>query len=193
VADITDLTGTHVDVVFLGTCTNGRHEDLVRAAALLKGRRIAEGTRMIITPASSREMAKAASDGTLTTLIEAGALITSPGCGMCMGRHNGTLGDGDVCLSTANRNFKGRMGAPHLADIPGFPVSSRRYRPPRMHHRPTRTLGEKTMSKVWKFGADVDTDQIVPGRYAPYMRPDADVADAAFIEAGRILLKLPTR
>jgi methanogen homoaconitase large subunit len=67
---------------------------------------------MIVTPASSREMSKAASDGTLSTLIEAGALITSPGCGMCMGRHNGTLGDGDVCLSTANRNFKGRMGAP---------------------------------------------------------------------------------
>ncbi len=112
VTDITDLKGTHVDVVFLGTCTNGRHEDMVRAAGLLKGRRIADGTRMIITPASSREMAKAASDGTLTTLIEAGALVTSPGCGMCMGRHNGTLGDGDVCLSTANRNFKGRMGAP---------------------------------------------------------------------------------
>lgn len=112
VTDIQDVTGTHVDVVFLGTCTNGRHEDLAEAASLLKGKRIAPGIRMIVTPASSREMSKAASDGTLSTLIEAGALITSPGCGMCMGRHNGTLGDGDVCLSTANRNFKGRMGAP---------------------------------------------------------------------------------
>lgn len=112
VTDITDLTGTKVDVVFLGTCTNGRHIDLVQAANILRGKRVAEGVRMIVTPASSREMAKAASDGSLTTLIEAGALITSPGCGMCMGRHNGTLGDGDVCLSTANRNFKGRMGAP---------------------------------------------------------------------------------
>ncbi len=112
VVDIPEIAGTHVDVVFLGTCTNGRHEDLVQAAALMKGKKIAKDVRMIVTPASSREMAKAASDGTLTTLIEAGAVITSPGCGMCMGRHNGTLGDGDVCLSTANRNFKGRMGAP---------------------------------------------------------------------------------
>lgn len=112
VTDITDLSGTKVDVVFLGTCTNGRHIDLVQAANILRGKRVAESVRMIVTPASSREMAKAASDGSLTTLIEAGALITSPGCGMCMGRHNGTLGDGDVCLSTANRNFKGRMGAP---------------------------------------------------------------------------------
>jgi methanogen homoaconitase large subunit len=79
---------------------------------LLKGKQVAQGVRLIVTPASSREMAKAAADGTLTTLIEAGAVVTSPGCGMCMGRHNGTLGDGDVCLSTANRNFKGRMGAP---------------------------------------------------------------------------------
>lgn len=112
VADITDLSGTKVDVIFLGTCTNGRHVDLVQAANIMRGKRVADGVRMIITPASSIEMARAASDGSLTALIEAGALITSPGCGMCMGRHNGTLGDGDVCLSTANRNFKGRMGAP---------------------------------------------------------------------------------
>ncbi len=112
VSDISEVAGTRVDVVFLGTCTNGRHEDLVQAAEVLKGRHVSQGVRMIVTPASSQEMAKAAADGSLTTLIEAGAIITSPGCGMCMGRHNGTLGDGDVCLSTANRNFKGRMGAP---------------------------------------------------------------------------------
>jgi methanogen homoaconitase large subunit len=112
VLDISEVSGTHVDVVFLGTCTNGRTEDIVQAAALLKGKRVAPGVRMIVTPASNQEMIKSISDGSLATLIEAGALITSPGCGMCMGRHNGTLGDGDVCLSTANRNFKGRMGAP---------------------------------------------------------------------------------
>jgi methanogen homoaconitase large subunit len=112
VSDISDVVGTRVDVVFLGTCTNGRHEDLFQAAEVLKGRHVAQGVRMIVTPASNQEMVKAAADGSLTTLIEAGAVITSPGCGMCMGRHNGTLGDGDICLSTANRNFKGRMGAP---------------------------------------------------------------------------------
>jgi methanogen homoaconitase large subunit len=112
VSDLSELAGTPVNVVFLGTCTNGRYEDMHQAAAILKGKRIADGVRMIVTPASSREMARASADGTITTLVEAGAVITTPGCGMCMGRHNGTLGDGDVCLSTANRNFKGRMGAP---------------------------------------------------------------------------------
>jgi methanogen homoaconitase large subunit len=112
VSDLSDLAGTPVNVVFLGTCTNGRYEDMRQAAAILKGKRIADGVRMIVTPASSREMARASADDTITTLVEAGAVITTPGCGMCMGRHNGTLGDGDVCLSTANRNFKGRMGAP---------------------------------------------------------------------------------
>jgi methanogen homoaconitase large subunit len=112
VLDLSELAGTPVNVVFLGTCTNGRYEDLHQAAEILKGKRIAEGIRMIVTPASSREMARASADGSITALVEAGAVITTPGCGMCMGRHNGTLGDGDVCLSTANRNFKGRMGAP---------------------------------------------------------------------------------
>jgi methanogen homoaconitase large subunit len=112
VVDISEVIGKSLNVVFLGTCTNGRHGDMQEAARILKGNRIAEGIRMVITPASSLEMAMAAADGTITTLVEAGAVITTPGCGMCMGRHNGTLGDGDVCLSTANRNFKGRMGAP---------------------------------------------------------------------------------
>jgi methanogen homoaconitase large subunit len=112
VSDISDVAGIAVNVVFLGTCTNGRYDDLHQAATILKGKRIADGVRMVVTPASSHEMARASADGTITTLVEAGAVITTPGCGMCMGRHNGTLGDGDVCLSTANRNFKGRMGAP---------------------------------------------------------------------------------
>jgi methanogen homoaconitase large subunit len=112
VTDLSGVAGTHVDVVFLGTCTNGRYEDLHEAAELLRGRHVSSSVRMIITPASSREFARAAADGTITTLVEAGAVLTAPGCGMCMGRHAGTLGENDVCLSTANRNFKGRMGAP---------------------------------------------------------------------------------
>jgi methanogen homoaconitase large subunit len=112
VLDLSEVAGTPVNVVFLGTCTNGRYDDMHQAAMILNGKRIADGVRMIVTPASSRELARASSDGTITSLVEAGAVITTPGCGMCMGRHNGTLGDGDVCLSTANRNFKGRMGAP---------------------------------------------------------------------------------
>lgn len=112
VVDISDVAGTKIDVVFLGTCTNGRYEDLQIAARLLAGKRISADTRLIVAPASSRELRRAAADGTLNTILEAGATLTTPGCGMCMGRHQGTLGENDVCLSTANRNFKGRMGSP---------------------------------------------------------------------------------
>lgn len=112
VVDITAVAGTPVDVVFLGTCTNGRYEDMRAAADILRGRRVAPGVRMIVTPASSVELARAMADGTMQALVEAGAALTTPGCGPCMGRHQGTLGDGDVCLSTGNRNFRGRMGSP---------------------------------------------------------------------------------
>lgn len=112
VADLSRVAGTRVTQVFLGTCTNGRYADLRQAADLLRGRRVSPEVRLIVTPASSVEMSRAAADGTLSTLLEAGATVTTPGCGPCMGRHMGALGDDDVCLSTANRNFKGRMGAP---------------------------------------------------------------------------------
>jgi methanogen homoaconitase large subunit len=112
VVDLSNVAGTRVDVVFLGTCTNGRYEDMAAVAHLLHGRHIHADVRLIVTPASNRELDRAAVDGTLSTLLAAGATLTTPGCGMCMGRHAGTLGDNDVCLSTGNRNFKGRMGSP---------------------------------------------------------------------------------
>jgi len=112
VVDISEIAGTEVNVIFLGTCTNGRYEDMRAAADVLDGKHVSGDVRMIITPASSQELQRAAADGTLATLLAAGAVLTTPGCGMCMGRHLGTLGDNDVCLSTGNRNFKGRMGAP---------------------------------------------------------------------------------
>ena len=106
----------------LGTCTNGRYEDMKAAAEMLKGRRVSEGIRFVVTPASNQELQRAIADGTLTTLIEAEATLTTPGCGTCMGRHQGTLGDHDVCLSTGNRNFKGRMGAPTSQIYLGSPA-----------------------------------------------------------------------
>ncbi len=112
VIDLTELEDTPVNVVFLGTCTNGRYEDMKIAAEILKGKRISNKVRLIVTPASSQELNKAVMDGTITILLDAGATLTTPGCGACMGRHQGTLGDGDVCLSTGNRNFRGRMGSP---------------------------------------------------------------------------------
>lgn len=112
VAEAQDLADVRVDQVFLGTCTNGRLQDLQAAARLLKGRRLAPGLRMIVVPASSRVLQAAVADGTLATLLAAGATIGTPGCGPCIGRHLGVLGAGETCLSTGNRNFRGRMGSP---------------------------------------------------------------------------------
>ncbi len=110
VVDISEVVGRQIDVVFLGTCTNGRAEDIRQAAEIVRGQKLR--TRLIVSPASSRELQKTIADGSLNTLLDAGATLTTPGCGPCMGRHQGTLGDKDVCLSTGNRNFRGRMGSP---------------------------------------------------------------------------------
>ncbi|WP_045233590.1 3-isopropylmalate dehydratase large subunit [Deinococcus pimensis] len=111
VHDVADLRGLRVDQVFIGTCTNGRLEDLHAAADVLRGRRVAPHTRLLVIPASSVVMEQAMADGTLLTLLQAGAVLGTPGCGPCMGRHQGVLAPGEVCVSTSNRNFIGRMGA----------------------------------------------------------------------------------
>lgn len=99
-----------VDVGFIGTCTNGRLEDIAAAADVLRGRRLKK--RMIVIPASSMALRDAAEAGYIADLIEAGATIGTPGCGPCMGVHQGVLAPGEVCVSSANRNFRGRMGEP---------------------------------------------------------------------------------
>ncbi len=107
-----ELGDVRVDQVFIGTCTNGRLEDLHAAARLLSGRHVATGVRLLVIPASHRILEAAVADGTLATLLAAGATLGTPGCGPCIGRHMGVMGAGEVCLSTANRNFRGRMGDP---------------------------------------------------------------------------------
>ncbi|GGO28865.1 homoaconitate hydratase family protein [Deinococcus humi] len=110
VHDVAELRGLQVDQVFIGTCTNGRLEDLHAAAEVLRGHKVSPGTRLLVIPASSQVMEAAMEDGTLLTLQRAGAVLGTPGCGPCMGRHQGVLAPGEVCVSTSNRNFIGRMG-----------------------------------------------------------------------------------
>lgn len=110
VKPISDVAGTHLDQVFIGSCANAKYDDLVEAARILKGRKIAQGLRLIVTPGSRDAIQRASEDGTLATLIESGALITNPGCGACAG-DGGSMDDGEATLSTANRNFRGRMGS----------------------------------------------------------------------------------
>ncbi len=104
------LNNIKVNQVFLGTCTNGRIEDLRAAAAILKGKKIADGVRFFVNPASRAVMLQAIREGLLEIFILAGASVQTTGCGPCVGVHGGILGDGEVCLATQNRNFQGRMG-----------------------------------------------------------------------------------
>lgn len=108
---VAELAGTRVDEVFIGSCTNGRLEDLAEAAAILKGKTVSPFTRLIVTPASRKIYGEAAKAGILDILLVAGATVTLPGCGLCCGRAGGVVSAGEVVLATNNRNFMGRMGA----------------------------------------------------------------------------------
>lgn len=107
------VTGTKVHQIVIGSCTNGRLDDLAVAARILKGRQIAQSTRMLVFPASGKVYRQALGKGYLAEFMRAGAVVMNPGCGPCLGVHEGALGDGEVALSTTNRNFKGRMGNPN--------------------------------------------------------------------------------
>jgi 3-isopropylmalate/(R)-2-methylmalate dehydratase large subunit len=200
------LTDQPVDFAFIGTCTNGRLEDLAAAAQILQGHRIHPGTRLLVVPASNEVYSMALKQGVLETLVDAGALIGIPGCGPCMGNHLGIPAKGEVVISTANRNFRGRMGEPYAAIYLASPavvaasaVLGRIASPAELERKssftrvssdgpvmqvikkePTSSRAasftpssietliskkDKLKGKIWKYGDNVNTDQIFPGKY----------------------------
>lgn len=108
VQEVAELAGRPIDQVFVGTCTNGRYEDLLRFSRIVRGRQVK--VRTIVVPASRPVLERITAEGILSDLVRAGCVLGPPGCGPCLGAHLGVLGEGETCLSTANRNFVNRMG-----------------------------------------------------------------------------------
>jgi 3-isopropylmalate/(R)-2-methylmalate dehydratase large subunit len=123
VAGVSEIAGTPIDQAYLGSCTGGRLSDLRAAAALVKGRSVAAGVRFLVSPASRSVWEAADADGTLATLAAAGGVILAPTCGVCVGLHSGLLAAGEVCISSSNRNFIGRMGSKDAGIYLGSPLS----------------------------------------------------------------------
>jgi 3-isopropylmalate/(R)-2-methylmalate dehydratase large subunit len=112
VVSIDNVLGVRIQQIVIGSCTNGRVDDLAAAAKILKGKKVASGVRLLVFPASWQVYRQSLREGYLADLMDAGAVIMNPGCGCCLGVHQGALGDGEAALSTTNRNFLGRMGNP---------------------------------------------------------------------------------
>ena len=124
IRNVSEVEGTEIDQVFIGSCTNGRLEDLQAAAEVLKGKKVADFVKLIVTPASRKIYKQAVDAGYMKILAEAGAIITHPGCGLCCGRAGGIMTDGERVLATNNRNFLGRMGTSKVGIYLGSPATA---------------------------------------------------------------------
>lgn len=123
VTEVTNIQGKTIHQAYIGSCTGGRYSDLEAAARLLKGRKVKRGVRLLVSPASQETWQRANASGILATLAEAGAVIMAPTCGVCVGLHSGLLADGEVCISSTNRNFIGRMGSKNAGIYLASPVT----------------------------------------------------------------------
>ena len=124
VSSVDALKNVKINQVFLGTCTNGRLEDFKIAAGILKSKKVSAQVKLIVAPASRLIFLEALKLGIIDTFVKAGAVVVAPGCGPCVGTHNGVPADGEVVISTANRNFKGRMGNPNAFIYLGSPATA---------------------------------------------------------------------
>ncbi|MFP4528280.1 MAG: 3-isopropylmalate dehydratase large subunit [Candidatus Kapaibacterium sp.] len=122
VKPISEVAGTPIDQVVIGSCTNGRLDDLAIAAEIIRGKKVSRSTRMLVFPASHTIYSQALEAGYINDFVTAGAVVMNPGCGPCLGIHQGALGDGEKALATTNRNFKGRMGNPNAEVFLGSPA-----------------------------------------------------------------------
>ena len=123
VVPVTEVAGVKIDQALIGTCTNGRLEDLAAAAEILRGKHIASSVRLLVLPASREVLLAAIERGIIADLVAAGATLLNPGCGPCLGAHEGCMAPGEVTISTANRNFKGRMGSKEAFTYLGSPAT----------------------------------------------------------------------
>ena len=123
VCPVGEVAGMPIHQGLLGTCTNGRMEDLRLAAKILDGKKVAPGVRLLVLPASQEILLQALNEGLIDTFVKSGAMLLNPGCGPCLGAHQGVLAPGEACISTANRNFKGRMGSPDGEIYLGSPAT----------------------------------------------------------------------
>jgi 3-isopropylmalate dehydratase small subunit len=212
VQPLSAVAGQRVDQAFIGTCTNGRLEDLAAAAEVLRGRQVNTATRLLVIPASSQVYRQALHAGYIDIFLEAGASIGVPGCGPCMGNHLGIPAAGETVISTANRNFRGRMGQPeagiylaspavvaasavlgriaHPAKVKGQRLyadavpalqqiaSNPASAPAASASQPQVPLpaGAALDARAWKYGDNVNTDQIFPGKYTYTLTAPAEIA-----------------
>ena len=194
---VDQAAGTHIDQVVIGSCTNGRLEDLRQAAAVLKGRKVAAGVRCIVIPATQQITLDAMAEGLIQTFIEAGCAVSTPTCGPCLGGHMGVLSDGERAISTTNRNFVGRMGPVSSEIILANPAVAAASAVAGCVADPRKRCWRCKAMKVYKYGDNVDTDVIIPARYlnapdekslASHCMEDIDAGFASTVEPGDIIV-----